>query len=82
MCDCIVSHVGLHPGQTLGDEPDGSLVVRFRAGGFLEIVHHLMTWGPAVTILEPQTLIALMRETVAALAAHYGPLSRSGEGQG
>lgn len=62
-----------HPGQTLADEPDGSLIVRFRAGGFLEIVHHLMTWGPAVTILAPQRLIDLMRETVAALSAHHLP---------
>ena len=36
-----------HPTQSSSDEPDGSLIVRFRSGGFLEIVHHLMTWGPA-----------------------------------
>ena len=42
--------------NALSDEPDGSLTVRFRAGGFLEIAHHLMTWGPDVTILAPQAL--------------------------
>jgi len=43
-----------HPTQTLSDEPDGSLTVRFRAGGMLEIAHHLMTWGPSVTIVAPE----------------------------
>jgi len=78
-----------HPTQHLTDEPDGSLTVRFRAGGFLEIVHHLMTWGPGVTIVAPQRLEDLMRDLVAALHAHHGPaeargapLSRPGEGQG
>ena len=60
-----------HPTQRLSDEPDGSLTVRFRAGGFLEIAHHLMTWGPSVTVVSPKQLADLMRETVAALAAHY-----------
>ncbi len=61
-----------HPTQRLTDEPGGSLVVRFRAGGFLEMAHHLMTWGPDVTILAPQALKDLMRELVAALYAHHG----------
>ncbi|MGD0763851.1 MAG: WYL domain-containing protein [Roseiarcus sp.] len=60
-----------HPTQTVTDEPDGSLTVRFRAGGLLEIVHHLLTWGPNVAILAPEALRDLMRETVAALHAHY-----------
>lgn len=60
-----------HPTQRLTDEPDGSLTVRFRAGGFLEMAHHLMTWGPAVTILAPQRLRDLMRDLVAALHAHH-----------
>src|SRR5208337_3314070 len=45
-----------HPTQRLEDHPDGSLTVRFKAGGFLEIAHHLMTWGPSVTILAPKAL--------------------------
>jgi predicted DNA-binding transcriptional regulator YafY len=63
-----------HPTQSLIDEPDGSLTVRFRAGGFLEIAHHLMTWGPSVTIVAPKELQDTMRELVAAVHAHYcGP---------
>jgi predicted DNA-binding transcriptional regulator YafY len=30
-----------------------------------------MTWGPSVTIVAPKALEDLMRETVAALYAHY-----------
>ena len=48
-----------------------SLTVRFKAGGFLELAHHLMTWGPGVTILAPQALKDVMRERVAALTAHH-----------
>ena len=60
-----------HPTQTLADGADGSLTVKFRAGGFLEIAHHLMTWGPSVMILAPKTLQDLMRELAAALHAHH-----------
>jgi predicted DNA-binding transcriptional regulator YafY len=60
-----------HPTQTLSDEPDGSLMVRFRAGGVLEIAHHLLTWGPSVTIVAPKALEDRMRELVAAVHAHY-----------
>jgi predicted DNA-binding transcriptional regulator YafY len=61
-----------HPTQSLSDEPDGSLTVRFRAGGLLEIAHHLMTWGPSVTILAPKALQDLMRELAGAPHDHYG----------
>jgi predicted DNA-binding transcriptional regulator YafY len=31
-----------HPTQTMTDESDGALIVRFQAGGLLQIAHHLM----------------------------------------
>ncbi|WP_299439104.1 WYL domain-containing protein [uncultured Rhodospira sp.] len=45
-----------HPDQTLEDQPDGSLIVRFRAGGLLEMAWHLYTWGDAVVVLSPPEL--------------------------
>jgi|HubBroStandDraft_1064217.scaffolds.fasta_scaffold36980_2 predicted DNA-binding transcriptional regulator YafY len=60
-----------HPTQSLSEEADGSLTVRLRAGGLLEIAHHLMNWGPSVTIVAPPALKDRMRELVAALHAHY-----------
>ena len=60
-----------HPTQKLADEADGSLTVRFHAGGLLQIAHHLMTWGSAVTIVAPPELQDVMREQVEALHAHH-----------
>jgi predicted DNA-binding transcriptional regulator YafY len=45
-----------HPTQTMESLPDGSLLVRFRAGGTLEMSWHLYTWGDAVEVLEPGSI--------------------------
>jgi predicted DNA-binding transcriptional regulator YafY len=60
-----------HPTQSFTDNPDGSLTVRFHAGGLRHIAHHLMTWGPAVVIVAPPALQDEMREQVESLHAHY-----------
>lgn len=49
-----------HPDQEMEDQPDGSLVVRFVAGGLLEMAWHLFTWGTHVEVLEPPALAALV----------------------
>ncbi|SDH68174.1 helix-turn-helix transcriptional regulator [Roseospirillum parvum] len=49
-----------HPDQTLEAQPDGGLVVRFTAGGLLEMAWYLYTWGEAVEVLEPPELAALV----------------------
>lgn len=43
-----------HPDQTTERMADGALIVRFRAAGALEMAWHLMTWGSAVEVLEPE----------------------------
>lgn len=45
-----------HPDQTEEHDADGALIVRFRAGGALEMLWHLQTWGDAVEVLEPADL--------------------------
>jgi len=45
-----------HPDQELEEQPDGSLLVRFRAGGIREMAWHLFTWGDDVEVLEPAAL--------------------------
>jgi len=62
-----------HPTQVMTDEADGSLTVRFRAAGLLQIAQHLMTWGPTVTILAPDNLKAIMWEEIEALHMHHRP---------
>ena len=49
-----------HHSQQHKDEPDGSLIVTFRAGGKLEMAWHLMQWGRHVEVLSPQELIDLL----------------------
>lgn len=45
-----------HPEQTMEDQPDGSLIVRFKASGHLEMCWHLYMWGSKVEVLEPESL--------------------------
>lgn len=54
-----------HSTQEMTNEPDGSLTVRFRAGGLREMCWHLFRWGDQVEILAPTAL----SETMAALVA-------------
>lgn len=68
-----------HPQQETETQPDGGLLVRFRAGGLREMAWHLFSWGPDVEILSPPALrdrlAALLSE---ALAAHR-PRTRRAE---
>lgn len=54
-----------HPSQHLEDAADGSLLVRFRAGGLREMCWHLFTWGGAIEVLEPPELKAELAENLA-----------------
>jgi predicted DNA-binding transcriptional regulator YafY len=49
-----------HPTQRLEPQPDGSLIVRFHAAGWLEMAWHLYQWGDAVEVLAPEGLRALV----------------------
>ena len=60
-----------HPGQEMAHNDDGSLTVRFTAGGTCEICWHLFTWGDAVTVEEPESLRVQMAEMCSLFAAHH-----------
>jgi predicted DNA-binding transcriptional regulator YafY len=49
-----------HPHQTTEHQEDGSLIVRFKAAGWLEMAWHLYQWGDKVEVLEPAGLRALV----------------------
>ncbi|WP_428149506.1 helix-turn-helix transcriptional regulator [Brevundimonas sp.] len=55
-----------HPTQTLEDQADGGVLVRFRASGMRELAWHLFTWGEQVEIVAPQRLKAVMAGELAA----------------
>lgn len=49
-----------HGTQVLEEHLDGSLTVRFNAGGQLEMAWHLLCWGEHVEVLKPKSLADLM----------------------
>ena len=57
-----------HPTQSLEDQVDGGVVVRFRASGMRELAWHLFTWGEQVRIVAPERLKAIMADELAAAA--------------
>ncbi|CAA7615129.1 Transcriptional regulator [Magnetospirillum sp. SS-4] len=58
-----------HPTQTMEKQPDGSLIVRFIAGGDLEMAWHLYCWGDKVEVLEPAKLAEMVNESRVAWGA-------------
>ena len=60
-----------HPSQTLAENEDGSLTVRFRAGGLSEMCWHLFTWGTGVIVEEPTELRERLRRMCSDLAEHH-----------
>ena len=61
-----------HPNQIMQPQSDGSLIVRFHAGGLLEMSWHLFTWGNEVEIVKPKRLANILREQCAAQANRRG----------
>ena len=49
-----------HPNQSAEYRDDGSLIVRFKAAGWLEMAWHLYQWGDKVEVLEPAGLRSLV----------------------
>ena len=60
-----------HPSQRLSRDEDGTLRVRFRAGGIQEMCWHLATWGEAVAIEHPPRLRRRLAAMGKTLAAHH-----------
>ena len=49
-----------HPSQSSELCPDGSLLVRFKASGHIEMAWHLYAWGSTVEVVEPRALAAMV----------------------
>ena len=50
-----------HPDQTEETTEDGSLIIRFKASGHLEMAWHLYSWGDKVEVVEPKALRDLVK---------------------
>jgi len=60
-----------HANQVVEPQPDGAVLVRFRASGMRELAWHLFTWGDRVRVLAPAQLRAtLLNEIELARSAH------------
>lgn len=55
-----------HPMQTITEEADGSVTVRFTAGGIEEMCNHLFRWGDKVRIIGPEALREAWRTRIEA----------------
>lgn len=53
-----------HANQTVDPQADGSVIVRFRASGMLELAWHLFTWGDKVQVLAPRVLQDTLAEQI------------------
>jgi predicted DNA-binding transcriptional regulator YafY len=53
-----------HANQAVEPQADGSVIVRFRASGMLELAWHLFTWGDKVQVLAPPNLKATLVEQI------------------
>ena len=51
-----VLNYNFHPTQKVKQQPDGSVIVTFKASGDKHIIWNLFKWGYAVEILAPQEL--------------------------
>ena len=60
-----------HPDRTVEKNDDGTVTVRFEAGGLNEMCWHLITWGDSVTVERPVKLRRRLTEMCGALAAHH-----------
>ena len=50
-----------HPKQEVIQNPDGTLTVKFRAGGACEMDWHLYTWGEHVKVIKPENFTELCK---------------------
>ena len=61
-----------HPDQSVEQHGDGTLTVRFKAGGLDEMCWHLVTWGESVTVEKPVRLRRRLEKMCETLASHHG----------
>ena len=61
-----------HPDQTVEENDDETVTVRFEAGGLDEMCWHLVTWGEHVTVEKPTKLRRRLAEMCEGLVGHHG----------
>jgi predicted DNA-binding transcriptional regulator YafY len=60
-----------HPSQETEDQPDGSLVMRFKTGALAEVQRQIMSYGCHVKVLAPDSLATAVRDELQAALQLY-----------
>ena len=60
-----------HPSQSLAEQEDGSLLLRFQASGEFEIMRWILGWGSEVEVVEPPALRQALARRLRAAARQY-----------
>jgi proteasome accessory factor B len=60
-----------HPSQSLAEQEDGSLILRFQASGEFEIMRWILGWGSEVEVVEPPALRQALARRLRAAARQY-----------
>ncbi len=60
-----------HPSQKVDKKDDGSVIITFEAGGLMEIVSWVLSYGDNVEVLEPGELRKELKKTIKSMAALY-----------
>ena len=60
-----------HPTQKISENKDGSVTVKFDAGGEMEIIWHVFKWGEKCKIINPQSLANSYRDYLAKILKNY-----------
>ena len=53
-----------HSNQRVEEQPDGCVMVRFRASGMRELAWHLFTWGDKAEVVAPQALKDILAQEI------------------
>lgn len=61
----------LHPSQQIQEQPDGSLLMRFKTSALAEVQRQIMSYGRHVKILEPASLADAIADELRATLQHY-----------
>lgn len=60
-----------HPSQSFTRMPDGSLQMSFRTSHLFEVTRWVLSWGSAVTVIEPQELASAVASEARRISEQY-----------
>jgi proteasome accessory factor B len=67
----LVSERAWHESQRIRSLPDGSIILQMELGGLEEIERWILSWGSHVRVLEPASLVQLIRDAAISVAKLY-----------